>query len=184
MSVDDKTTTTEPPAPDQGDNVLPFRRGSDVHARPANDGSGIDDDDLLRHATIRINEWKAATNSPSLTQVQTLFHGLIYDGGSNMLRDKVVDAVLDAFGKELGGKRALTSTWSQIAKDVATERVQAARENRTNTNYSPLTAEEKAATRDALWPAVHKLVHRFQSSNHIRRLGRVYRTTCGRRDGG
>jgi transposase len=25
-----------------------------------------------------------------------------------------------------------------------------------------------------------RLVHRFQSSNHIRRLDRVYKTTCGR----
>jgi hypothetical protein len=28
------------------------------------------------------------------------------------------------------------------------------------------------------------LVHRFQSSNHIRQLRRVCKTKCGRRDGG
>jgi MFS family permease len=31
---------------------------------------------------------------------------------------------------------------------------------------------------------VKLLVHRFRSSNHIRRPGRAYRTKCGRRDGG
>ena len=104
----------------------PYVRGSSDHAPSANDG--FDDDELLRRAAEKINDWKAAADPPSLSQVQTLFHELICDGGSNMLRDKVVDAVVKAFGTELGGKRGLTSTWTQIAKEDAAQRAQAARE--------------------------------------------------------
>src|SRR6516162_7763215 len=128
MSVDDNDTTTEPPAPDQGDNVLPFRRLSDVHARPTKDGGGMDDDTLLRNATSKIDEWKAGADPPSLTQVQELFYELICDGGSNMLRDKVVDLIIKAFDKEFGGKRGLGSTWTKIAKDVATKPIRSAHE--------------------------------------------------------
>ena len=102
------------PVPDRNntatDNVLASFRGSSDSAPSANDG--FDDDELLRRAAEKINDWKAAADPPSLSQVQTLFHELICDGGSNMLRDKVVDAVVKAFGTELGGKRGLTSTWN------------------------------------------------------------------------
>ena len=74
-----------------------------------------------------------------------------------MLRDKVVDAVVKAFGTELGGKRALTSTWTQIAKEHSAQRAQAARELGGNTEEQPLTAEEKAAMRAALWLSVREL---------------------------
>ena len=79
-----------------------FVAGSSDIAPAANDG--FDDDELLRRAAEKIRDWKAAADPPSLSQVQTLFHELICDGGSNMLRDKVVDAVVDAFGTELGSK--------------------------------------------------------------------------------
>jgi hypothetical protein len=142
---------------DRNNNVLPFVRGHSNHAPSVNDRGGFDDDELLQGAAGRIGDWKAAADLPSLLQVQTLFHELISDGGSNMLRDKVVDAVVNAFGKELGGKRALVSTWTQIAKEVATERAQVAREHGTSSEQQPLTAEQNAAMRDALWPAVREL---------------------------
>jgi hypothetical protein len=137
------------------ENVLPTVRGSSDNAPSTNDG--IDDDELLRRAAERIRDWKAAADPPSLSQVQTLFHELICDGGSTMLRDKVVDAVVKTFGTELGGKRALTSTWTQIAKEDSAQRSQAARELGGNTEEQPLTAEQKAAMRAALWPAVCEL---------------------------
>ena len=142
---------------DRKNNVLAFVRGRSNHAPSANDGGGFDDDELLQRAAGRIGDWKAAAELPSLLQVQTLFHELISDGGSKMLRDKVVDAVVNAFGKELGGKRALASTWTQIAKEVATELAQTAREHSTSSEQQPLTAEQNAAMRDALWPTVREL---------------------------
>ncbi|HWS95468.1 MAG TPA: hypothetical protein VN620_03200 [Candidatus Methylomirabilis sp.] len=138
---------------DRKNNVLAFVRGHSNHAPSANDGGGFDDDELLQRAAGRIGDWKAAAELPSLLQVQTLFHELISDGGSKMLRDKVVDAVVNAFGKELGGKRALASTWTQIAKELA----QTAREHSTSGEQQPLTADQKAAMRDALWPTVREL---------------------------
>jgi hypothetical protein len=108
------------------DNVLPCVRGSSDNGPSANDG--IDDDELLRRAAEKIRDWKAAADPPNLSQVQTLFNELICDGGSAMLRDKVVDAIMKAFGTELGGMRALIGTWARIAKDDAAQRAQAARE--------------------------------------------------------
>jgi hypothetical protein len=140
-----------------GSNVLPFVLRSSNQAGRTNDDVGVDDDELLKRALDTINEWKAAPNLPSLTLVQTLFHELICDGGSNMLRDKVVDAVMDAFGKELGGKRGLASTWTQIAKEVVIERAQAARERGADSKAPPLTVEQKAGMRDALWPTIRDL---------------------------
>jgi hypothetical protein len=110
------------------DNVLPFVRPRSHRAAPEYDGNNVDDDELLQRAVSQIKAWKSAPNLPSLTSVQQLFHELICDGGSRMLRDKVVDDIIAAFNTELGGKRALVGTWSQIAKDVAAERAQAARE--------------------------------------------------------
>jgi hypothetical protein len=137
------------------DNVLPSVRGSSDNAPAANDG--FDDDELLRRAAEKIRDWKATPDPPSLSQVQTLFYELICDGASTMLRDRVVDAVVKAFGTELGGKLALRSTWTKIAKDDAAQRAQAARERGANIEQQPLTAEQKAAMRDDLWPAVREL---------------------------
>jgi hypothetical protein len=69
----------------------------------------------------------------------------------------VIDAVVGAFGKELGGKRALTSTWTSIAKQVAADRAQALREHSTDSEHQPLTAKQKTAIREGLWPAVREL---------------------------
>ena len=72
-----------------------------------------------------------------------------------MARDKIVDAILTAFGTELGGKRALVGTWGKLVKDFAAERVQDAREN---TTQPELTPAEKAALRESLWPTVASLL--------------------------
>jgi hypothetical protein len=142
---------------DHNDSTTDHVRPSGVSDIASSPDEGIDDDELLRRATEKIEGWKAAADLPSLSQVQSLFYELIRDGGSSMLRDKVMDAVVKAFGIELGGKRALTSTWTHIAKEHAAQRAQAARELNGNTEEQPLTPEEKAARRDALWPSVHDL---------------------------
>jgi hypothetical protein len=85
------------------DNVIPFKR-----ARTTDSGA-LDDDALICNANEKIAAWKAA-GTPSLTEVQELFHESICAGASAMARDKTVDAVTAAFGTELGGKRALLST--------------------------------------------------------------------------
>jgi hypothetical protein len=129
------------------DNVIPFKR-----ARTTDSGA-LDDDALICNANEKIAAWKAA-GTPSLTEVQELFHESICAGASAMARDKTVDAVTAAFGTELGGKRALLSTWGQLAKDYAAECAQDARDN---TTQLELTPEEKAAWRENLWPMVREL---------------------------
>jgi hypothetical protein len=116
-----------------------------------------DDDELHQRAREKIDDWKASTDPPKMLQVQGLFNELICAGASNMLRDKVADAVLAAFGKQFGGKRALTSTWTVIAKEHAAQRAQAARENGAETEQQQLNPEQKAAQREALWPVVREL---------------------------
>jgi hypothetical protein len=146
--------------PDRGntaaDNVIRFDRGRGDHTPSDHDGYGVDDDELLGRAVRQINEWKSLPNPPSLTSVQQFFHELIGANGSKMLRDKVVDAIIAAFNTELGGKRALTSTWSHIEKDVAADRAQAARA-RLGDACPPLTAEQKAVLRTDLWPKICEL---------------------------
>ena len=44
------------------------------------------------------------SNLPSLTQVQELFFELICTGASAMARDKIVSAIIAAFGDQLGGE--------------------------------------------------------------------------------
>ena len=159
MANTDAADVSKAPVSDRNniamDNVLPSVRGSSDIAPAANDG--FDDDELLRRAAEKIRDWKTAADPPSLSQVQTLFHELICDGGSTMLRDKVLDALVNGFGTELGSKRGLMSTWTQIAKEDAAQRAQAARELGAKIEQQPLTAEQKAAMRDALWPAVREL---------------------------
>jgi hypothetical protein len=113
----------------------------------------VDDDELLKHAVGRIDEWKAA-DSASLTGAQSLFHELICAGGSAMLRDRVVDSIISAFNCELGGRLALKGTWTLIAQNVATKGV---REKGADCEHPPLTAEQKEELRDALWPMVREL---------------------------
>ena len=74
-----------------------------------------------------------------------------------MARDKIVAAIIAAFGEELGGKRALGSTWNQLAKQFAAECAQAARDKRADNTQAALTPAEKKALRDALWPKVSDL---------------------------
>jgi hypothetical protein len=140
------------------DNVVRFDRSRSDRTPSDHDGYRVDDDELLERAVRQINEWKSLPNTPSLTSVQQLFHDLICDGGSKMLRDKVVDAIIVAFGTELSTKRGLASTWTQIAKDVAAEDVHPSREGLDN-ECPPLTAEQKAVLRDDLWPKVSELAH-------------------------
>jgi hypothetical protein len=118
---------------------------------PKNDGRERDDDELVRSANDKIAEWQV---TPSLTQVQELFHLSICAGASPMARDKIVAAIFAAFGAELGGKRALGSTWNQIAKQSAAE---CAREMRGGTKQAALTSAEKAKRQEALWPTVSDL---------------------------
>ena len=87
-----------------------------MHARMAT--ALVDDDELVQGANEKIAQWQAAAGTPSLTQVQELFHESICADASPMARDKIVAAIIAAFGTELGGKRALVSTWSQLAKTV------------------------------------------------------------------
>ena len=118
---------------------------------PENDGGERDDDELARSANDKSAKWQAASGIPSLTQVQELFHESICAGASPMARDKIVAAIIAAFGTELGGKRALGSTWNQIAKQSAAE---CAREKRGGTKQAALTPAEKAKRRETLWPRV------------------------------
>ena len=112
---------------------------------------------MVRNAKDTIAKWQAASGIPSLTQVQELFYESICAGASAMARDKIVAAIIAAFGTELGGKRALGSTWNQLAKQFAAECAQAAREKRADTTQAALTPAEKAKLREALWPAVSDL---------------------------
>jgi hypothetical protein len=138
------------------DNVVPFVQPRRDRAPLEYDGNGVDDDELLQRADSQINEWKSIPNLATLTSVQQLFHELICAGGSKMLRDKVVDAIVAAFNTKFGGKRALGGTWTKIAKDVAAKHAQAAREG-LDDECPPLTAEQKAELRDDLWPNVCEL---------------------------
>ena len=132
----------------------PGTDGTDpVGDAPANDGGERDDDELVRNADDEIAKWQTTSGTPSLTQVQELFHKSICAGASPMARDKIVAAVTAAFGAQLGGKRALGTTWNQIANQCA----QAAREKRGDTKPVALTPAEKAKQREALSPAVRDL---------------------------
>jgi hypothetical protein len=135
--------------------VVRFDRGS-TDAPSDHDGFGVDDDELLERAVKQIDEWKSLPNPPSLTSVQRFFYELICADGSKMLRDKVVDAIIVRFKTTLGGRRALTSTWTHIEKEVAADRAQAARA-RLDDESPPLTAEQKAVLQADLWLKIREL---------------------------
>jgi hypothetical protein len=81
------------------DNVIPFKR-----ARTTDSGA-LDDDALICNANEKIAAWKAA-GTPSLTEVQELFHESICAGASAMARDKTVDAVTaDSAPSSVGSER-------------------------------------------------------------------------------
>jgi hypothetical protein len=130
-----------------------------------NGNDALDDDELVRSAGEKIMRWKAAS-TPSLTEVQELFYLSICAGASPMARDKIIDAIITAFGTELGGKRALNGTWGKLAKDFSAECAQGARDN---TTQPELTPAEKAALRESLWPSVCELA---QSPDLIDRVVR------------
>jgi hypothetical protein len=134
---------------DDEDNVISFEQ----FKAALNDDEALDDDELLRRARTKITDWQAA-GTPSLDVVQELFRDSVRANASPMCRDKVVEAIISAFGTELGSKRALISTWTQIIKDYAEARADAARENITEPELTPA---EKAARRESLWPNVCEL---------------------------
>ena len=148
-----------PDAPNvpKADNVIPFERAQRFKKAHPSYSSSHDDDELLKRANDKIAEWQANSNLPSLTQVQELFFESICAGASAMARDKIVSAIIAAFGDQLGGKRALASTWGELARQCAAERAQSARDKPANETHAPLTPAEKQAQRDALWPNVREL---------------------------
>jgi hypothetical protein len=95
----------------------------------------LDDDELLHRASEKILKWKDAGTPPSLKEVQTLFDASIGARASTMARDKIIEAIIAAFGTELGGKRAMVSTWNQLAREFAAECAQEARENTACRSY-------------------------------------------------
>lgn len=109
------------------DNIISLEQ---FRAARTKGNDALDDDELMRRAGEKITKWKAA-GTPTLTEVQQLFYELIYAGASAMARDKIIDAIIAAFGTELGGKRALVGTWGKLAKDFAAECAQDARNNTT-----------------------------------------------------
>ena len=143
--ADDKKTD------DGADNIISMEQ---FRAAQTRDGA-LDDDELIHHARNKIAEWKNAGTLPSFMAVQDeLFHKSICAGASAMARDKIIEALISAFGSELGSKRGMIGTWVQIAKDYAAE---CARDARENTIQPELTPAQKAALREALWPSVSEL---------------------------
>ena len=148
------TTVDKPNTADTNniDNVISFAFAKELLAAPKN-GDALDDDVLIQGVKEKITQWKNA-GTPTFTQVQELFHDSICAGASAMARDKIIAAIITAFGTELGGKRAMVGTWVQIAKDYAADCAQDAREN---IAQPELTPEQKAALRESLWPNVSEL---------------------------
>jgi hypothetical protein len=112
----------------------------------------LSDDEIIAIAAKQITEWQA-TSTPGFAEVQELFYSSIRVGASPMARDKIIENIIAAFGTELGGKRAMLTTWNRIAKEENANRAQNARDS----TKSELTPEEKAEKREALWPIVAEL---------------------------
>jgi hypothetical protein len=72
--------TDDPEAISAVDNVISFEQ---FRAERTKDDSALDDDELIRRAGEKIAKWKAA-GTPSLTEVQELFHDSICAGASPM----------------------------------------------------------------------------------------------------
>ena len=157
MSVDDDPGDDAPAPAAFADNVVPFRRERNSRTAPPPHDKSRDDDELLQLATNTIAKWTAASSPPSMTEVQNFLHELICNGGSAMLRDRVVAAIVSKFGDGFGGKRALVKTWGDIAKQVATERSQAARGVEDPDGDNPMTLEEKTVLRAEWWPKIREL---------------------------
>jgi hypothetical protein len=136
---------------DGADNIISIEQFK--AARSTHDNEALDDDELIRRAGDKVAEWKAA-GTPSLNAVQDLFSDLIRARASPMARDRIIAIIVAAFGVELGSKRAMISTWTQLCKEFAAVRALDARES---TSRPELTPEEKAALREALWQSVSEL---------------------------
>src|SRR5262249_1516857 len=149
-SEDERETASGP----EVDNVISFYSISNASG---SDGLERDDDELVRTADEKIAEWKTMVSIPSLTQVQELFYSSICAGASAMARDKIVAAVIGAFGEQLGGKRALGSTWNQIAKQHEADCAQAARKERDDRAQTGLTPAEKKAWRAVSAQATNRI---------------------------
>ena len=83
----------------EADNVVPFERGQSFRTTHPSYSSSRDDDKLLKGTNDKIAEWQANSNLPSLTQVQELFFESICAGACAMARDKIVAAIIAAFGE-------------------------------------------------------------------------------------
>jgi hypothetical protein len=147
-------------APDNApDNIISFEQ-----ARAALKGDeALDDDEIISRARAKITEWQAS-GTPTLDAVQDLFRESIRASASPMARDKIIEAIIAAYDTELGGKRAMISTWNQITKDYAAACAEAAREN---TTEQELTPAQKAARREALWPSVCELAQSPDLMNRV-----------------
>jgi hypothetical protein len=66
----------------EADSDIPFEAGQSFTSADASDNSSQDDDELLKRANVKIAEWQANSNLPSLTQVQELFFESICAGAS------------------------------------------------------------------------------------------------------
>ena len=128
------------PSVPEADSAIHFERAQSFRTETPSYVGSQDDDELVKEAKGKITEWQANSTLPSLTHVQELFHESICAGASAMARDKIVATVIAAFGVELGGKRALGSTWSELAKQFAAECAQAARNNRATNTAQELNA--------------------------------------------
>jgi hypothetical protein len=149
MALDSKASVAIPV--DDGIAAIDVEQASS-NAPPA--GDDCDDDALLAYAGAVIDAWQGAAKPPSLTSVQELFAELIQRAGSAMLRDRVVAALVAAFGEKLGGKRALASTWREITLQAAEKPHDSSSPNGC---VAPPSRDEIAAARDALWPSARDL---------------------------
>jgi len=116
-------------------------------------GGEADDDKLLGLSQKFIGGYQNENIVPGLTTIQNHFFELISAGASLMLRDLVVQKIVETFGDAAGGKRALTSTWNQIKKQLDTDRPKGPERNTIQTIQEP-SAEECKAIRDELWPRI------------------------------
>jgi hypothetical protein len=146
------------------DNIVSLEQYRATHTT---DDASVDDDELIRRADNTIKQWQAV-GTPTLTGVQELFHRSICAGASKMARDRIVEAIIAAFGTELGSKRAMVSTWTKLEKDFAAECAQEARESVVEPELTP---EEKAALRESLWPTVRELA---EAPDLVDRVIRTY----------
>ena len=136
----------------------PGADGTDpVGDAPENDGGERDDDELVRNANNKIAKWQATSGTPSLTQVQELFHELDLRGcqphGPRQDSGCRHRGLRCAAGREARVGHHLESDCKIVCGGV---RASGARETWRN-QQAALTPAQKAKLREALWPAVSDL---------------------------